>query len=79
MVSGSSRFFQFPALVCAVRTRHTCRVFAWFSKHVHACSTSGGKICAQFSRQFPLFYKGKVKEKENRVDANGEFVNGCLK
>ena len=79
MVSGSSRFFQFPALVCAVRTRHTCRVFAWFSKHVHACSTSGSKICAQCSKQFPLFHKGKVKEKDNRVDANGEFVNGCLK
>jgi hypothetical protein len=29
--------------------------------------------------QFSLFHKSKVKEKENRADANGEFVNGCLK
>jgi hypothetical protein len=35
--------------------------------------------CAQCSKQFPLFHKGKVKEKGNRVDANDEFVNGCPK
>ncbi len=40
---------------------------------------STGKICAQCSKQFPLIYKGKVKEKENRVDAIDEFVNGCPK
>ena len=49
--------------VCLANEIHM-RVFGSFSKYVHTCSTSGGKICAQCSKQFPLFHKGKVKKRK---------------
>jgi len=79
MGSESSRVFLFPALVRALRTRQTHRVFARFSRHLPPCSTSDGKICSPFAEQFHVFHQGKVKEKENRAGAHGELLNGCPK
>jgi hypothetical protein len=56
-------------------TPHFCPVLEAFSCR----PTEDGKSCAHFLKQFHVFHQGKGKEKENRADANGEFVNGCPK